>query len=84
MCILKDKVKLCIKQGCTYPVEKIGKTSTQKKIPAQEDKIITLPVFGKVDTSKMMLPVLTIILAGLDSFNPINDGGNDCACNSSK
>jgi thiol-disulfide isomerase/thioredoxin len=68
--IIEEKVKLCIKQGCTNPVEKIGKTSTQEKIPAQEDKIITLPVFGKVDTSKMTLPVLTIILAGLDSFNP--------------
>jgi thiol-disulfide isomerase/thioredoxin len=68
--VIEDRIKFCIKQGCIDPVEKIGKPSTQKKIPAQEDKIITLPVFGKADTSKMTLPVLTIILAGLDSFNP--------------
>jgi hypothetical protein len=51
-------------------LEKIGKTSVQKEIPAQEDKIITLPFLGRIDTSKMALPVLTIILAGLDGFNP--------------
>lgn len=68
--IVEEKVKVCIKQGCTDPLEKIGKTSVQKEIPAQEDKIITLPFLGRIDTSKMALPVLTIILAGLDGFNP--------------
>jgi len=67
--VIEDRVKYCIIQGCTDPIEKLGKPS-QKEISAQEDKIITLPVFGKVDTSKMTLPVLTIILAGLDGFNP--------------
>ncbi len=68
--IVEEKVKVCIKQGCADPFEKIGKTSVQKEIPAQEDKIITLPFLGRIDTSKMALPVLTIILAGLDGFNP--------------
>jgi thiol-disulfide isomerase/thioredoxin len=67
--VIEDRVKYCIIQGCIDSIERSAKPS-QKKISAQEDKIITLPVFGKVDTSKMTLPVLTIILAGLDSFNP--------------
>lgn len=39
----------------------------------QENKKATsieIPFFGKVETSKLSLPVLTIILAGMDAFNP--------------
>jgi len=32
--------------------------------------ILYLPVFGKVNLSSFSLPVFTIVLAGLDSFNP--------------
>lgn len=31
---------------------------------------IKIPFFGEVDISKMSLPVLTVVLAGLDGFNP--------------
>lgn len=34
------------------------------------ETIITLPVFGEMDTEKMTLPILTLVLAGLDGFNP--------------
>jgi len=34
------------------------------------ERIIVLPVFGEMDTRKMTLPVLTLVLAGLDGFNP--------------
>jgi thiol-disulfide isomerase/thioredoxin len=68
--VIEDRVRSCIKQGCTEPIEKLGNPSGQREIAGREEKIITLPVFGKVDTSRMTLPVLTIILAGLDGFNP--------------
>jgi hypothetical protein len=32
--------------------------------------ILDLPVFGKINLSSFSLPVFTIVLAGLDSFNP--------------
>ncbi len=32
--------------------------------------IINIPVFGKIDTSKISLPLFTIAIAGLDGFNP--------------
>lgn len=68
--VIEDRVKFCIKQGCPDPIEKLGKPSPKEISIQEEDKIITLPVLGKVDASKMALPVLTIILAGLDGFNP--------------
>ena len=35
----------------------------------QKNNIIYTP-FGRIDVSKLSLPILTIILAGIDSFNP--------------
>jgi thiol-disulfide isomerase/thioredoxin len=32
--------------------------------------ILYLPVFGKVNLSSLSLPIFTVVLAGLDSFNP--------------
>ncbi|WP_243373698.1 hypothetical protein [Geotalea sp. SG265] len=32
--------------------------------------IISLPLLGSVQTSRLSLPVLTLVIAGLDSFNP--------------
>jgi thiol-disulfide isomerase/thioredoxin len=69
--IIEDRVIFCIRTGCINPIEKINKPSQkQKEISTQEEQVITLPIIGKTDTSKMSLPVLTIILAGLDGFNP--------------
>jgi len=34
------------------------------------ERIVTLPVIGEMDTAKITLPVLTLVLAGLDGFNP--------------
>lgn len=62
---IEDKLKYCIEHGCIDPLEILSKAFEREEPP-----IITLPLFGKVDTSKITLPVFTIILAGLDSFNP--------------
>jgi thiol-disulfide isomerase/thioredoxin len=69
--IIEDRVKDCIKRGCIDPVEKLGRPAGAKDISdREEENAITLPFLGRVDTSRMSLPVLTIVLAGLDSFNP--------------
>ena len=31
---------------------------------------ITLPLFGEIDSASLSLPVFTLVIAGLDSFNP--------------
>ena len=46
-----------------------AKQPAQKPTPAKAESI-TLPLIGRVDTSSLSLPVFTIIIAGLDSFNP--------------
>lgn len=41
----------------------------EQSTPLTADSI-TIPLIGNVDTSTLSLPVFTIIVAGLDSFNP--------------
>jgi hypothetical protein len=41
----------------------------QNETPSQDDNIISTP-FGPINISGLSLPILTIILGGLDSFNP--------------
>jgi len=67
---IEEKIRYCIEHGCVNPLT-ISEKPLKKEPPHEEEsKIITLPIFGKMDTSRMALPILTIILAGLDSFNP--------------
>jgi thiol-disulfide isomerase/thioredoxin len=65
---IKNRVIYCIENPCIDPIRVLERPAEKKY--EEEVKIITLPLFGEIDTSKMALPVLTIILAGLDSFNP--------------
>ena len=45
------------------------KEKPQNETPSQDDNIISTP-FGPINISGLSLPILTIILGGLDSFNP--------------
>ncbi|MEW6418006.1 MAG: hypothetical protein AB1480_07780 [Nitrospirota bacterium] len=45
--------------------KEIGDYECRKK-----SNIVNIPLIGKVDTSEMSLPFITLIIAGLDSFNP--------------
>ncbi len=42
----------------------------KKDVPDQETKTVSLPLLGEIDTSKTSLPVLTLVIAGMDGFNP--------------
>jgi thiol-disulfide isomerase/thioredoxin len=61
---IEEKIKECIEKGCEDPLK------TALKPDIKSDKVIAVPGFGKIDSSKFSLPVFTIIIAGLDSFNP--------------
>jgi len=39
-------------------------------VPIQQDNIIEIPFLGTINLSSLSLPVLTIILGGVDSLNP--------------
>ncbi len=44
---------------------------TTKEVECTErSKNVDIPWLGRVDASKLSLPVITIVIAGLDSFNP--------------
>lgn len=46
-------------------------TTTQNDIkPAETTKLINIPILGQKDISKFSLPLLTLVLAFLDGFNP--------------
>ncbi len=67
---IEEKTKYCIEHGCIDPIRVLEIPTKKEKVYEEEVKTITLPLLGEIDPSKMALPVLTIILAGLDSFNP--------------
>jgi thiol-disulfide isomerase/thioredoxin len=67
---IEERVKYCIEHICIDPLTVSERPAKKEPVYEEEGKIVTLPIIGKTDTSKMALPVLTIILAGLDSFNP--------------
>jgi len=67
---IEERVKYCIEHICIDPLTIPERPAKKELTHNEENKIVTLPIIGEMDTSKMALPVLTIILAGLDSFNP--------------
>lgn len=65
---IEDRVKSCFKKGCINPLERLNNPKT--KTGGEQSTKVSIPGMGEVDASKMALPVLTVILGGLDSFNP--------------
>jgi len=64
---IERAVQRCLEAGCSSPKEKLSKKSfCQTKKP----HLIRCPFFGEVDINQFSLPVLTLILGGLDGFNP--------------
>ncbi|MEK6742641.1 MAG: hypothetical protein AABZ15_03475 [Nitrospirota bacterium] len=61
-------VERCMREGCPDGVAEISKGQLA---PAGEgDKALTLPLLGRIDPASVSLPVLTAVIAGMDSFNP--------------
>ncbi|MEM2956427.1 MAG: hypothetical protein QW041_02550 [Candidatus Pacearchaeota archaeon] len=71
---LEDEIISCKDGGCICPADKIDGLipypPQPKDITPETESTVTLPLFGKVDTSKMSLPIFTVILGFLDGFNP--------------
>lgn len=63
---IEDLIKDCLERGCIDPIEKINnQTESYKK-----EEIIELPFVEELDISEMSLLIFTIIVAGIDGFNP--------------
>jgi len=55
------------------PIEKpagIQTLPSENNLPAQEKKIIKLPLLGEIDAVSFSLPILTVVMGALDGFNP--------------
>lgn len=47
------------------------KTSREQSSPSSEEDVsVSVPLLGKISSSTLSLPVFTVVIAGLDSFNP--------------
>ncbi len=62
---IEAMVNLCAQQACADPAGRIHAPLT-----AKPGDTLLLPVFGETDPSRISLPLLTVVLGGLDSFNP--------------
>jgi hypothetical protein len=61
----------CREKGCIDPIADINMLKRAKEHRADKyDTAVLLPVFGKIDSSRMSLPLFTILIGGIDGFNP--------------
>ncbi|KAB2843858.1 MAG: hypothetical protein F9K47_05570 [Burkholderiales bacterium] len=72
--MIAREVASCLAQGCPDPISAIlaGETPTVAATPAQATlpSKLRLPLLGEIDTGTLSLPMLTVVLAALDGFNP--------------
>lgn len=62
---MEKTIYACLEQKCIDPADRLTQPMQQ-----EIEKTIDLPFFGVIDKSKASLPMITVILGGLDSFNP--------------
>jgi len=64
---IENKIKYCIQNrgACVEPSE-----TPRRPVSGEKHQVITIPLLGELDASELSLPALTVILGGLDSFNP--------------
>ena len=79
---IEDVINQCLEKECLDPLERLEECEvcecegevceckTCECEPRKEDQIISLPIIGKIDLSKMSLPVLALTLGALDGLNP--------------
>ena len=63
-----DECQFCQCEGEQGEICQCQVCACQKQ--EKTDQIINYPFFGKINLSNLSLPVLTVVLAGLDGFNP--------------
>lgn len=82
---IEKEIKECNVTPCSDPGEMLRKTdhseriaqvrpfaavTTAKAEEIKKDTSVNIPFLGNLDAHKSSLPVLTLIIAGMDSFNP--------------
>ncbi|HSW65142.1 MAG TPA: thioredoxin family protein [Dissulfurispiraceae bacterium] len=76
---LRKAIQECAQKGCPDPADRLtrkepeaaGASALQAPAtPEQPETAIDVPLFGKIDAASLSLPLMTVVIAGLDSFNP--------------
>ncbi len=61
-------IERCLREGCP---DVMAETNKGPFAPTGEsDKALAVPFFGSIDPSRVSLPVFTVVIGALDSFNP--------------
>ncbi len=76
--VIEQKVKECSIEQCNDSVASIVGVDIQEVNDIEEndisdegnEKIVSLPLFGKINALSFSLPIVTIIMGMLDGFNP--------------
>ncbi len=64
---IEKAIKDCLDKICPNPLKELIMPIEEEK---QEDEIISFPFIGQINLSNLSLPVLTVVVAALDGFNP--------------
>jgi glutaredoxin len=71
---LKREIERCSTEGCPCPIETEQAIAPYAPRPRDitmgDNGRIDLPIFGTVDISGLSLPAFTVVIGGLDGFNP--------------
>jgi thiol-disulfide isomerase/thioredoxin len=61
-------VERCLREGCP---DRVAEFTKGQLAPAGEvDKALAVPFLGSIDPARVSLPVFTVVIGALDSFNP--------------
>ena len=63
-----DAITRCLREGCPDGVAELKAQGLSQD--TKQDTAISLPLLGSVDPAKVSLPVFTLVIGALDSFNP--------------
>ena len=66
--MLKSRIEACLRAGCVTRLDSDSPPPTTTKAPLPAS--VHLPLLGEVDLNQLSFPVLTIVLAAADGFNP--------------
>ena len=62
-------IEACAGRDCRDPAD-VTAAGTALPAPQEKSETVDIPILGSLDVRQTSLPVLTLIIAGLDSFNP--------------
>ncbi len=65
---IEAAVERCLREGCPDGVALLG--AERPAAPSGREGAVRVPLLGTVDPARVSLPVFTVVVAGLDSFNP--------------